>query len=289
MERARWAPPELICERQLSLPNESGQLGRKRKRMDERTTISPEITAQRKKNRRIAYRAADHFLGPLASRLKHKYLLRKWSHHADHRSLDWEWGKTNFNRIAVVNLLLGKSINPSYLEIGCASNSLFDSVPVLKKIGVDPSAGGNVRKTSDAFFESNNERFDVIFIDGLHTYEQVRRDIINSIKCLNQGGWIALHDMLPRNWIEHHVPIISNGWWTGDVWKVAFELKETKGLEFKILKIDYGVGVIKVVDSRAVLKDLRDELLHKEFSYFYENIDKLPITEWGDAQEWLRS
>ena len=96
--------------------------------------------------------------------------------------------------------------------------------------------------------------------------------------------------MLPRNWIEQHVPpIVSGEVWTGDVWKVAFELKETNGLEFNILKIDHGVGVIKVLDAKAVLTDLRDDLLYKEFSYYYENIDKLPIAEWNDAQEWLRS
>jgi len=221
--------------------------------------------------------------------VKRKRLLKKYANHADARSLNWDWDKINFNRIALVNLLLSKFDDPAYLEIGCASNSLFNSVPALKKIGVDPSSGGNVRQTSDDFFESNHTRFDVVFIDGLHTYEQVRRDVINSIKSLNQGGWIALHDMLPRNWIEHHVPIVSKGVWTGDVWKVAFELLQTEGIEFKILKIDHGVGVIKVTNLNTVLKDLRGELKDKEFDYYYDNLNKLPITEWSDAQAWLRS
>lgn len=256
--------------------------------MDQRATLSPQITAQKKREKGLFHQAITSFLKPFTSRLKDKYLLRKWSHHADPRLLDWEWGKTNFNRIAVVNLLLSKFESPTYLEIGCASNSLFDSVPTLKKIGVDPFSGGNVRKTSDAFFEKNDVKFDVIFLDGLHTYEQVRNDVINSIKSVNGAGWIALHDMLPRNWLEQHVPRLSKTW-TGDVWKVAFELIETKGIEFKILKIDHGVGVIKVIDSKTVLRDLRDELLYKEFSYYYENTHKLPITEWNDAQDWLRS
>jgi len=256
--------------------------------MDQKATSSSEI-AVKKKYKGATYRTTAYLLRPLYSFLKQKYLLNKWSHHSDSRSLDWKWGKTNYNRIAVVNLLLSKFQNPSYLEIGCESNTLFDSVPALKKIGVDPVSGGNVRKTSDAFFENNDVRFDVVFIDGLHTYEQVRKDIINSIESLNKGGWIALHDMLPSNWTEHHIPRVSNGNWTGTVWKVAFELILTKGIEFKLLSIDHGVGVIKVIDPKAMLKDLTSELSDKEFSYFYENIHKLPITEWSDAQEWLRS
>lgn len=256
---------------------------------DQKTLVSRGAAALKRLGNGILDRAIPGFLRPFTNRLKHKYLLRKWSHHADARSFNWNWRKAHFNRIAAVNLLLKKFENPAYLEIGCASNALFDSVPVLKKTGVDPFSGGNVRKTSDAFFEGNEARFDVIFIDGLHTYEQVRRDVLNSIKSLNEGGWIALHDMLPRTWIEQHVPIVSTGAWTGNVWKVAFELIETEGIEFKILKIDHGVGVIKVVDPKAVLKDLRKVLSQKEFSYYFENIHKLPITEWRDAQAWLRS
>ena len=251
---------------------------------------SPEITAKKIKARKsLLVRAIYYFLKPFVSRLGACYLKKKWSHHADLRSLDWDWSKTNFNRIAVVNLLLNKFKDPTYLEIGCDSDMLFNSVPTLKKIGVDPSSGGNVRKTSDDFFRSNNIRFDVIFIDGLHTYGQVRRDVINSIKSLNYEGWIVLHDMLPRNWTEHHVPIVSTGAWTGDVWKVAFELIKTDGIEFKILKIDHGVGVIKVLDPKATLKDLSNELLLQEFSYYFDNLSNLPVVEWNDAQEWLRS
>lgn len=226
---------------------------------------------------------------PFWSNLKHRLAVRKYLHHSDRRSFDWQWESIHFNRIALVNLLLSKKINPAYLEIGCASNTLFDSVPVLSKVGVDPASGGTVRATSDRFFESNESRFDVIFIDGLHTYDQVRRDILNSIACLNDGGCIALHDMLPRNWIEHHVPVLTlpSDPWTGDVWKVAFELARTEGIDFRILRIDRGIGVLRALRPHVTLMDLSGELRDKEFSYFYENIGKLPIFEWEDSQTWL--
>jgi hypothetical protein len=166
---------------------------------------------------------------------------------------------------------------------------LFDSVPVNNKIGVDPASGGTERKTSDEFFKSNTRQFDVIFIDGLHTYMQARRDIINSIKCLKEKGWIALHDMLPRNWMEQHIPIVTRDMWLGDVWKVAFELSQTEGIDFKILKIDCGVGVFRVLNKDVVLKDLTSELRDQQFSYYYDNIKGLPLTDWHDAQRWLRS
>ncbi len=226
-------------------------------------------------------------LFPHQAKTKFLKLQKQYQHHAYEKTIDWGWESINYNRIALVNLLVSKFKICDYLEIGCNTNNLFDSVPVKNKIGVDPFAGGNVRKTSDDFFQENNNKFDVIFIDGLHTYEQVRVDVINSIKALNPGGWIALDDMLPRDWIEQHVPIVSPSYWTGDVWKVAFELANTNGIDFKILKIDNGVGVFKLNSHNPILADMQGDLSNKQFSYFYENLNKLPILDWQDAQSWL--
>jgi hypothetical protein len=233
------------------------------------------------------YKALRYLTDPMRIGFKIKRRLLKYGHNSYNKSFDWDWGKTNFNRIALVNLLVSRKADCAYLEIGCAANDLYNSVPVPNKVGVDPQNGGTVRKTSDDFFQTNESYFDVIFIDGLHTYDQVRKDIINSIKFLKRGGWIAFHDMLPRSWMEHHVPYLGLGPWTGDVWKVAFELSQTDGIDFKILKIDCGVGVIRLTKDKPTLIDLTNELSGKQFSYFYENVSKLPIVEWDNAQEWL--
>lgn len=233
------------------------------------------------------YKALRYLTDPMRIGLKIKRRLFKYAHNSYDKSFDWDWKKINFNRIALVNLLVSKKADCAYLEIGCAANDLYDSVPALNKVGVDPQNGGNVRKTSDDFFQTNESFFDVVFIDGLHTYAQLRRDIIYSIRFLKPGGWIAFHDMLPRSWMEHHVPYLGLGPWTGDVWKVAFELSQTEGIDFKILKIDCGVGVLRLTKDKPTLIDLTSELADKPFSYFYENVSKLPIIEWNDAQDWL--
>ena len=92
------------------------------------------------------------------------------------------------------------------------------------KIGVDPVSGGNYRGKSDDFFSNNKKKFDLIFIDGLHEYQQVRKDILNSIKCLKEGGFILVHDCLPRSISAQAVPRFRNIW-TGDVWKAIDEFR----------------------------------------------------------------
>ena len=75
-------------------------------------------------------------------------------------------------------------------------NKSFNIIPLPKKqkIGVDPFKGGTHRMSSDKFFKINKIFFDVVFIDGLHKYEQCQRDCMNSMKFLNQGGIIIFHD-----------------------------------------------------------------------------------------------
>jgi hypothetical protein len=227
-----------------------------------------------------------YFSKPFQRVIKDKYLHYKYRSHAYDKTLDWAWEKTNYNRIALVNLLISKKQSPAYLEIGCQSNHLFDSIPCVDKTGIDPAAGGTLRETSDEFFAKNNRYFDVVFIDGLHTYEQVHRDVVNSIRFLKPGGFIALHDMLPGSWQEHHVPRICDEW-TGDVWKVAFELAQSRGIDFKIVKIDRGVGVLRLLEEKPGIRALAHELKDREFEYFYNNLSKLPVIVWEGFVKWL--
>lgn len=130
-----------------------------------------------------------------------------------------------------------------YLEIGTFKNDLFDYINCKDKIGVDPKSGGNVRKTSDEFFLNNNKKFDLIFIDGLHTYDQVRKDIDNSLKVIKDNGIILLHDCFPRNYYYQAVPRCQINW-NGDTWKALVEKRTDKNLDVYCLNADEGIGVI---------------------------------------------
>jgi hypothetical protein len=211
----------------------------------------------------------------------------QYRNHFDARRLDIDWLATHFNRIAIVNLLMASRPDGNYLEIGCAGNELFNSVIAKHKTGVDPEMGGTVRLTSDEFFRHDDgTRYDVIFIDGLHFYEQARRDVINALTRLKKDGWIAMHDMIPRDWLEEHVPRIAD-FWTGDVWKVAVELSQSADVDFRIIKVDFGVGVLRPLRQSAEVLDLRSTLADKRFSYFYDHIGTLPVLDYAAGRQWI--
>ena len=165
----------------------------------------------------------------------------------------------------LLNYLATKHNLKSYLEIGVqnpANN--FDKIKISCKVGVDPDIEGVEKSdhksqyslypdTSDYYFNKNDvssrngnqyiETFDLIFIDGLHHADQVKRDFDNSLRCLNAGGYIVIHDTLPENEAGTIVPRETRQWW-GDVYKFAMELSGYVGINFRTVDIDNGCTVV---------------------------------------------
>ncbi len=215
------------------------------------------------------------------------WIKRKVTHR--HESFDKELSydlQNNYSRTAIVNHACFVTKAKKYLEIGCYSDATFNSVPVLHKIGVDPERGGNLRMTSDEFFAQNKETFDVIFIDGLHIYEQVHKDIVNALKVLNKDGIIILDDMLPLKWTTAGRTPLEVAW-LGDCWKCNFEIMATEGLDYKLALCGSGTGIIKPKANHAPLVDLSAEVAKAHFSYLYERHEKLPTIEAKKGIEWM--
>ena len=55
--------------------------------------------------------------------------------------IEINWNKILYNRMSFVTLAVQKFRNCKYLEIGCANNICFNSIPLSNKIGVDPERG----------------------------------------------------------------------------------------------------------------------------------------------------
>src|SRR3990167_8419029 len=147
-------------------------------------------------------------------------------------------------RIEIINALIKKHNYTKYLEIGTQNNVCFNAINIENKVGVDPVSGGTFRGTSDEFFAQNTETFDIIFIDGLHTAEQVYVDLTNAMKVISDNGAIVVHDCLPSCELHQKVPMEYHIW-NGDVWKgwVQF-ISENTSLNIHTVDTDYGVGVI---------------------------------------------
>ena len=123
----------------------------------------------------------------------------------------------------IIQELIKQNDFKSYLEIGLGDCRNFNAVQCEMKVGVDPRITGKNIGTidSDTFFEHCQDKFDLIFIDGLHHADQVERDIVNSWKWLNKGGIILVHDIYPHDENMTIVPR-AQSIWTGDVFRAWY-------------------------------------------------------------------
>lgn len=135
------------------------------------------------------------------------------------------------NKITRTDLLnhLAKTHNLSgYLEIGLQdSTQNFGKIICEDKfcVDIDPLAKADFTGSSDDFFKHNKNKYDLIFLDGLHHAEQVRKDFENALKVISPNGFIVIHDCNPIK--EEHTIVprpTKTGHWNGDVYKFAAAL-----------------------------------------------------------------
>ena len=154
-------------------------------------------------------------------------------------------------RSEIVNGLLELFDLPRYLEVGVQDGHTFFAARSNHKVAVDPSFRFDLdvaakreptssfhQMTSDCYFGDvlrPGEQFDVIFLDGLHTFEQTLRDFCNAAKVVSPNGVIIVDDVLPDSYAAslpsvslayklrmHLNPNDTDQSWMGDVYRLVF-------------------------------------------------------------------
>lgn len=152
-------------------------------------------------------------------------------------------------RAAVMRQLCNLYPDARYLEIGVWRGTTFDKVPAASKVAVDPAfkmdppaaerdepGTAYHEVTSDEYFAGlvgRDEQFDVIFLDGLHVYEQTLRDLMNALDHLQPNGVIVVDDTHPPTHLsslpdrDHYSAVRSyigetDKRWMGDIFKLVW-------------------------------------------------------------------
>jgi hypothetical protein len=171
---------------------------------------------------------------------------------------------TMMTKEQILNTLISKHNFHSYLEIGIQSGHCFTQINCENKSGVDPNPAYKSPDifvmTSDEYFESIpiDDKYDLIFIDGLHLEKQVDKDIKNSLMHLSDNGLIVLHDCNPvnvydirENYYDFSTP--SKSHWNGTVYKSIIKLRyENPNVFFYTVDTDEGCGIIDPTKSQEL-------------------------------------
>ena len=191
-------------------------------------------------------------------------------------------------RTDIINALISKYRYKSYLEVGTQDpKSNFNKINAEHKVSLEPFPMGEVTfvGTSDEYFESISEdiKFDIIFIDGLHHDDQVLKDIENSLNHLSDNGTIVCHDCLPTT-EKMQERKDHGGEWTGVVWKAIAELRvERIDLDIKVVNTDYGCGIIRAGSNIPYEPNIGN---YKTYSYY--NINKYKMLNVISPEEFIQ-
>ena len=197
------------------------------------------------------------------------------------------------NKIDIIQTIIDKRNARKYLEIGVHKGHTFLRIKARHKIAVDPYYLISFRKKiswsfknisnfsakycrlpSDEFFiqERLPQGLDVVFVDGLHTFQQSLKDVYNSLSHLNEKGVIVMDDCNPPNEAAAHpadsldqaANLNLPGWtgeWCGDVWKTICYLRTfEKDLNVFVLDCNHGIGIITRGKPDRLLNFTKEDL-----------------------------
>jgi len=235
--------------------------------------------------------------------------------------------KVMFDRVSLIQIVIKKIEAKVYLEIGVFKGYSFLKTICKNKIGIDPcfkikkikkiySYFTNITNINNKYFTMTSDVFfinykntlissppEVIFIDGLHTFEQTLQDCYNSLNYLAEGGVIILHDCNPPS-ESSATPALSileaeqiwksqynSGWtdeWCGDSWKtIPYLINNNPELNVSVLNADFGLGLVsKKKNVAQKFYQFPDDIQeYKGLQYSYLKTDKQIILNLRGVEE----
>lgn len=172
----------------------------------------------------------------------------------------------------------------TYLEIGVetgATLALATSAEIA--VGIDPdcrvevalpASARVIREESDRFFATRARAtlfgaraVELVFVDGMHRFENALRDFANAEAWSSPDGTIVLHDCVPI------VPASASRerktrFWVGDTWKAALAIaRHRPDLRIRtVLTPPSGLVIIRRLDPSSRLLREREAAIVDEFS-----------------------
>ncbi|MBO9205510.1 MULTISPECIES: class I SAM-dependent methyltransferase [Niastella] len=184
------------------------------------------------------------------------------------------------DRIALINYLIVQRNARRYLEVTAHHHqNNFVHIHCPYKVATWPAS-------SNDFFASNHEQFDLIFIDGIHTEEQVLTDIQEAFGHLSPNGIIVIHDCMPPDaWHQREPEAYKVGEnWNGTVWKAVLRVFNECVYKCSLIDTDWGCGVIDTAQMQVPKQLQLPEKLLYELNYSwlleYKQTVSAYLSEW---------
>jgi len=202
----------------------------------------------------------------------------------------------------------------SYLEIGVETGATFNNFDIAEKDAVDPHflfdakslARQSIRyfeTTSDHFFVNShkNKKYDLVFIDGLHTFEQTFRDFCSTLSAIHDQSCVLIDDVCPSDIFSahpdqktayrfraQHIPGTRDRQWHGDTYKIIFAIHDFfPNLSYRTINSKGNPQAIVWRRPRAAFAPIFNNLERISRLNYYDIFDNLNAFKLGEEDEVL--
>ena len=194
------------------------------------------------------------------------------------------------NRSTVTRFIAQAFHVGSYLEIGVNDGGTFNIISAHKKVGVDPKGPPATHKmTSNEYFQQNTDLFDLILVDGLHTYDQTNTDMFMSFKRLNKYGWMVVDDIHPTFPMQANPTYVQEGTigWQGECYKAWINMRMLYP-EYGFINIEgTNVGVVSRL-LPSINKAPHVDVTNIDYEYFAKNkVELLNPVSWATVVAYI--
>ena len=127
------------------------------------------------------------------------------------------------------------------------------------------------------------------FLDGMHHFEYLLRDFMNTERCCRQHSLILLHDCLPlnmrmaeREWrVDPDEAEETRGWWAGDVWRLLPALKKYRP-DLCVTFLDCPpTGLVAITNL-----DPRSAIFQREYGSVLDEFGAVDLASYGLKRLW---
>lgn len=217
-----------------------------------------------------------------------------------------------------INALADINNAQSYLEIGVAQGNTFLKVKVPRKHAVDPKFRLDTEAAKSehvSFYEmpfnefflhhaGQETKYDVIFLDGLHTFEQTLRDFCSTMRHSHDNTIWVIDDVFPsdmfsamrsekdtRKYRKLHGQESLD--WHGDVYKVMFAIHDFfVNFSYKTINTDgnpQGVLIRRSRDSFEPFCNDLEQTSRMDYCAFHDNQHVLNLDSEANVLQWVRT
>ena len=134
---------------------------------------------------------------------------------------------------------------------------------------------------------SEKIKYDIVFVDSWHSYEQSLLDLETALTHISENGIIVVHDCCP--YTEDLIGKFRRGGWCGQTYEAFIDFRYNhRELQTFCLYTDYGCGIISMSSRFNIDQNFEEYDKNKTREWNYFNLNKTKLLNLIELDDFIK-